>query len=649
MPSRSRFGLRLKLVGVACALGAAALVARMAKLTIVDGPKLREQVGSITCNESMEMSYRGRIFDRKGATLATSVEAFQVAVRRNQYVYDAASVPGLAAALGMSPRDLDRKLRDDPAKFIWLSRSLDTDAANRVRSLRIPGIDVYPDQRRNYPHGSLAAHVIGFASADERNMEGIERRYDKEIRGEPIPRNICRDGRGRIWLDRGGLPGLNQGATVELTIDTVLQSLAETELERRVREVDADGGSVVILDPRTGEVLAMANYPVFDPNRYGAYPAESRRNRAITDPYEPGSTLKPLVVAAALDAGVIRENQRFDCENGKMKIGGWTIHDHHPYKVLSVAETLQVSSNICSAKIGAALGADRMYDYLKSFGFARPTGVDIPAEANGKLASASQWRAINLANISFGQGITATSLQLASAFGALANDGVRMVPYIVKRIVDLDGDVLHYRLPEAEGRVVRKEVARTVSEMLERVVGPEGTAQTAVIPGVRVAGKTGTAQKVVNGRYSRENWLSSFVGFLPVESPQLVIAIAVDEPRKQHYGGVVAGPIFKRIAEASLDYLHINRAAPPSPDKPKSEPPPAPPAFPEPPAVVAFKGAMPELRGLSLRAAMRAMNGCDCEVETRGSGYVVSQQPEPGTEVDEGTRVRVTLARAVSP
>jgi cell division protein FtsI (penicillin-binding protein 3) len=657
MASRSRFGFRLKILGAFCALGAAALVARMTKLTVVDGPGLRKEVGSITCRDAVDISYRGQIVDRNGAALATSVESFQVAVRREEYKYDAARVAPLADALGINARDLDKKLRTDTAKFFWLSRGVDTDAANKIRGLRILGIDVYRDQQRTYPHGSLAAHVVGFSGVDEKGLEGLEKRFDEEIRGEPIKRKVCKDGRGRVWLDRGGLAGMNQGATVELTIDATLQSVAEAELLRQVEEMDADGGSVVILDPRTGEVLAMANAPAFDPNRYSSYQPAARRNRAVTDTFEPGSTMKPFVVAAAIDAGVVRPTDRFDCENGKMKIGGWTIHDHHPHKVLSVPEIIEVSSNICSAKIGAVLGADRLYDYLKSFGFARPTDVDLPGEVGGRLSAPSQWKPINLANISFGQGVTATTMQMASAFGTLANGGTRMLPYVVSKITDLDGDVLHYRVPEAEGKVLKPEIARAISGMLELVIGPNGTAETASIAGVRVAGKTGTAQKVVDGRYSKSNWVSSFVGYLPAEDPRLVIAVNIDEPREHHYGGVVAAPVFKRIAEASLDYLHVHRPhvlqeekkaeEKKTKDRPFDEPltPAGVPTSP-PPAVTAFGGTMPELRGLSLRSAMRALDGCGCEVEVDGSGYVVEQRPEPGVEVSAADEVRVVLARA---
>jgi cell division protein FtsI (penicillin-binding protein 3) len=653
MASRSRFGFRLKIVGLFCALAAVALVARMTKLTIVDGPGLRKEVGSITCRDAVDISYRGQILDRNGAALATSVESFQVAARREEYKYDAARVGPLADALGVSARDLDRKLRTEAAKFFWLSRGVDTDAANRIRGMRIPGIDVYRDQQRTYPHGSLAAHMIGFSGVDEKGLEGIESKFDEEIRGEPIKRKVCKDGRGRVWLDRGGLLGMNQGATVELTIDATLQSLAEAELSQQVEEMNADGGSVVILDPRTGEVLAMANTPGFDPNRYSTYPPGNRRNRAVTDTYEPGSTMKPFVVAAAIDAGLVRPSDRFDCENGKLKIGGWTIHDHHPHKILSVPEILEVSSNICSAKIGAVLGPDRLYDYLKSFGFARPTDVDLPGEVSGRLPPPSQWKPINTANISFGQGVTATTMQIASAYATIANGGTRMLPYVVSKITDLDGDVLHYRVPEAEGKVLKPEVARAISGMLELVIGPNGTAEAASIAGVRVAGKTGTAQKVVDGRYSKSNWVSSFVGYLPADDPRVVIAVNIDEPREHHYGGVVAAPVFKRIAEASLDYLHVHRApVVEENDKKASQRRPedtmTPPgiAMPAVPAVTAFNGRMPELRGLSLRSAMRALDGCDCEVEVDGSGYVVDQRPEPGVDVSGADAVRVILARA---
>jgi cell division protein FtsI (penicillin-binding protein 3) len=551
----------------------------------------------------------------------------------------------LAESLNLERAELDKTLRADPRKFIWLSRRVGTDAANHVRRLRIPGIDVIEDQLRTYPHASLAAHVLGFSGVDEQGMEGIEKVFDKEIRGEPITRKVCKDARGQVWLDRDGFPGMNRGATVELTIDATLQSLAESELARQIEEMDADAGSVVILDPKTGEVLALANAPTFDPNRYSAYGADRRRNRAVTDTFEPGSTLKPFVVAAALDAGAVRINDRFDCENGMMRVQGWPIRDHHPHKILNVSEIIQVSSNICSAKIGEKLGADKLYDYLKSFGFARRTGVGTPGEVVGKLLPASQWKQINLVNISFGQGVSVTAIQLASAIATLANDGVRMLPYVVRSVTDLDGDMLHYRVPEAEGRVISAEVARKVSDMMELVIGPGGTAERAAIAGVRVAGKTGTAQKPVEGRYTRDHWLSSFAGFLPADDPRLVIVVVIDEPREHHYGGVVAAPVFQRIAEASLDYLHVHR--PPVVEKNPTPPLPLP-VLPAPAPVTAFNGKMPELRGLSLRAAMRALDGCDCAIDIAGAGYVVAQRPDPGVDVTREERIAVTLARAVA-
>jgi cell division protein FtsI (penicillin-binding protein 3) len=418
---------------------------------------------------------------------------------------------------------------------------------------------------------------------------------------------------------------------------------------------------VVILDPRTGEVLAMANAPTFDPNHFNHVPAHHRRNRAITDVFEPGSTMKAFLVAAALDSGKVKATDKFDCEKGAMRIGGWTIHDHHPYEILTVPEIVKVSSNIGSAKIGSELGSELLHEYLVKFGFARKTGIEMPGEVVGLLTPASRWRPINLANISFGQGISVTALQLASSFATLANEGVRMKPFVVRRVTSGAGEVLDYNVPVSEGRVVSVSVAREVSAMLEQVVSDEGTAPRAQVEGVRVAGKTGTAQKVVDRRYSKSHWVASFAGYLPADDPRLVIVVMIDEPQTHHYGGLIAAPVFRRIAEASLDYIHVHREPelpPLSPDDPQDPQHPqdrlAPQSAPLPVmAQVAplgkFAGKMPDLRGLSLRSAMRAMDGCECAVDIDGNGYVIGQAPDPGIEVAVDQRVELTLARASAP
>ena len=625
-----------------CIAGATAITARMYRLSVVDGSELKRQVQNITCRETVRMSYRGAILDRNGTALATSMAASRVAARRAEYDYDEQDAARLAPLLGMDVVSLDSTLREDGRKFIWLSKSVDVDSANRIRRLAIGGIDIHRDQHRAYPQGPLGAHVIGFTGVDAQGLEGIERIFDEEIRGNQVSVRLCKDVSGRVFLNESDMSGVNRGATVRLTLDATLQAIAEAELGAQVSEFEAAGGTVVIMEPSTGAILAMATAPAFDPNRFFDAPKAHRRNRAVTDIFEPGSTTKALLMAAALDAGVVTTEDEFFCENGALRIGRWTIHDHHPYGRLTVPEIIKVSSNICSAKIGAELGAERLAAYLRAFGYGRSSkAAGLIGEVPGLMSPSSRWREIHVANISFGQGIAINALQLASSFAVLANDGVRMKPYIVRSISGHDGATLMSNGPEEEARVVSSEAARATSQMLVAVTEPGGTATRAAIDGLQVAGKTGTAQKVENGRYSKQKWVSSFVGYLPADDPRLVIAVVVDEPQKHHYGGVVAAPIFKRIAEASLDYLHIHRTlavAPPVVTIDADVPPAAL------PTVEQFDGRMPDLRGLSMRTAVRAMSGCDCRLSIEGHGYVVAQQPGPGVAVERTAAVSLTLA-----
>jgi cell division protein FtsI (penicillin-binding protein 3) len=475
-------------------------------------------------------------------------------------------------------------------------------------------------------------------------LEGVERALDKEIRGQAVSGRVCRDVSGRVFLNESDRAGLVHGSTVRLTIDATLQAIAEAELNAQVATFEAAGGTVVVMDPRTGEILAMANAPAFDPNRYHDAAKAARRNRAVTDVFEPGSTAKALVLAAALDAGVITLRDKFFCEDGAMRIGRWTIHDHHPHGTLTVPEILKVSSNICSAKIGMMLGAERLREYLEAFGFGRPSGaVGLVGELRGLMSAASSWPEVRVANVSFGQGVSVTALQLASSFATLANEGVRMKPHVIRSVRTAEGTTVMANEPEAEGQVVSSEIARQISSILETVVMPGGTAPSAAIDGIRVAGKTGTAQKVENGHYNPKKWVSSFVGYLPADAPRLVIAVTIDEPQKNHFGGIVAAPVFKRIAEAGLDYLHIYRA--PALEAPvltiDAEVPPE-----VLPSVESYDGKMPDLRGLSLRSAVRALDGCECALRIDGRGYVVSQQPDPGSVLAPSAAVLLTLADA---
>jgi cell division protein FtsI (penicillin-binding protein 3) len=643
MPSRSRFSLRLFLVAGVYLVSALALVGRMSHLSIVQGPELERQAKKIICRDSVKMSYRGIIQDRNGASLATSMASSRVAVRRQEYVYDEAHADVLAPFLGLEVDELDRKLRDDERRWFWVSRSIPVDAASALGRLRIVGIDVHKNQYRYYPQGPLAAHIVGFTGIDSQGLEGIEKVWEEQLRGEAESVRVCKDVRGRVFFNESDLTGINQGATVELTLDATLQSIAESELKAQIRATEALGGSVVIMDPRTGEVLAMAVVPQFDPNAYNAFPVSHRRNRIVTDVFEPGSTTKPLLIASALDAGVVKPDDEFFCENGLTYIGGWPLRDHHPHGELTVAEILRVSSNICAAKIGAALGAESFHKYLTAFGFGRNTGVSagLNSESGGLLKPSEKWRPIHVANISFGQGLSITAMQLTSSFATLANDGVRMHPYVVRQVAATDGTIIMRNEPRREARVVSTQVARTVTAMLEEVTKVGGTAPRAAVEGIRVAGKTGTAQKAEAGGYSKDRWLASFVGFLPADDPRLVIAVTVDEPKTSHFGGVVAAPVFRRVAEASLDYLYIPRM-PVMPD-PVMHVEPIVEAY-RPPVVEDFDGTMPKLQGLSLRTAMRAMDGCECDVQIEGNGYVVGQKPEAGVQLARAASVTLQLA-----
>lgn len=638
--SRNRFSRRLLVVGAFAGLAVLGITARMIYLGLVEGARYAGEVRKIICRESTKMAYRGPVFDRQGVVLATSVAVSRVAVRHSAYSFDPAHVVLLAPLLGTDAETLAARLQDDRRSFVWLSRSVGVDEANEIKRLGIYGIDVHKDQVRSYPSGRLASHIVGFSGTEANGLEGLELALNKEIRGEPVTVRLCRDGQGRSFLNEHDRSGANHGAAVHLTIDATLQSVVETELRARVAATRAKGGSIVVLDPRSGAILALANAPDFDPNDFAAYTPESRRDRSVTDQYEPGSTLKPFIVAAALEEGLVEKDTVFFCENGLTEIGGWPIHDHRPHGDLSVADVLRLSSNICVAKIGALAGPKLLHDYLVGFGFGRKSGVELPGEISGSLRPAARWREINTATISYGQGIAVTALQMAAGYATLANGGVRMRPHIVNRIVSRDGQLIGGTKPSVDRRVVSRSVAREVTEMLEAVVGTRGTAPQAQVAGVAVAGKTGTAQKPGPGGYSHDRWVASFVGYFPAADPELVISVMIDEPEGSHYGGVVAGPAFRRIAEVAVDHFGMVRDVGPVLLPPQVQEVRGPAKSPEP----VLCNTMPDLLGLSLRAAMRRAAACRCRFEVHGQGYVSRQRPAPGTPAAEMRVVALELS-----
>jgi cell division protein FtsI (penicillin-binding protein 3) len=506
---------------------------------------------------------RGPIVDRMGETLALTIDAESLYAHPDELRSEGYKMERLAAALGMSTADVRRKA-EAKAPFVWLKRLAEPREVEAVEALATRGVGTLPERRRVYPRGSLAVHVLGFSGIDAQGLEGVERFYDDMIRPPAHVVEVGCDAHGRNLVTNPVDPGeFPIGARVELTLDAALQAVVERELALGVSAARAAAGTAVVLDTATGAVLAVANVPSFDPNNVAAARPAARRNRAVTDVYEPGSTFKAILAAAALDVGVAKDTDQVFCEEGRYRVGRRTVRDHHPHGWLSLAEVVQYSSNIGTTKFAQSVGNERFHAYVRAFGFGEKTGIDLPGEVPGMLRPVAGWTPIDLATASFGQGLAVTPLQIARAFAAIANGGEILRPFIVSRVVAADGRVLFEQKRTVVRRVVRRETAQRVTAMLRRVVEAEGgTGHLARLPGVAVAGKTGTSQKVDSetGRYSPTARVASFVGFVPADAPRVVVAVVVDEPRSSPYGGVVAAPVFREISGAIMGRMGVEQS-----------------------------------------------------------------------------------------
>ena len=585
---------------------------------------------------------RGAIYDQHNAPLAVSIEmdSCYAETRNLESLPEAATK--LAPLLGYSVAELQGKLKAS-RNFVWLSRRMSPEQARKVRDLDLDGIGFVKESKRFYPNSEVAAHVVGFTGTDPGGLEGIEKKYDSTILGNTGFLVTERDALGRdIDLKKGseGKSG-TKGSNVVLTLDKNVQYIAEKELAQAVTKNGAKGGIAIVMEPDTGRVLAMANYPTFNPNSYFKYGPGSLRNRAISDSFEPGSTFKILLVATALEDHVIRPTDSFNCENGSYSFSGRTIHDTHHYGALTVPEILKFSSNIGAAKIGSRLGSERLYAGLTGFGIGEKSDIDLPGEAGGMLRQQAKWYGIDLATIAFGQGVTATALQITSAVSVIANGGNLMKPYLVDRIADDSGAVLKQFTPQVRRRVISAQTAKLVAGMLEGVVNEGGTGTGAAVDGYRVAGKTGTAQKVdpATHGYSAKKRTASFVGFVPLDKPRLTILVVVDEPTTSPYGGIVAAPAFSAIAQQTLCYLKVPAdhamKKKPEPVVAKNEPKPVPEAAAEGGVVEGSEaGSMPNFRGMSMRQVLRVMEKRGLNVKLQGSGRAVEQNPPPGSRIN---------------
>ena len=620
------------------------------------GQEFFEQQGTRQSERTIKLdARRGPILDRGGRTLAVSVDAESLYAVPQDVDDPQATATALARALGLDPkerRELVAQLQKERA-FVWIERKVDPGTARRVRDLELDGVGFLTEHRRYYPKRELAAHVLGWAGLDNTGMSGVEYAFEKEIGGRAAKVVVHTDARRRP-VGHTERPS-TEGHTLVLALDERIQHIAERELERSMKATRSVAGSVLVIEPFSGDVLAMAGRPTFNPNRYSAYSASRWRNRMVSDAFEPGSIFKIVTAAAGIQEGVVGPNEILDCGNGQILVSNTIINDHKPFDELTFHQAVARSSDIGMIRVAQRLGRENFYRYERAFGFGEPTGVDLPGESKGLLKPTARWSQLSLPSMSFGQEVGVTSLQMAMAGAAVANGGYLMKPLVVKRIDDVEGEVVREMKPVIVRRVLETDTVDTLTEMLNTVVH-EGTGRRAAVPGFVVAGKTGTAQKInaATGRYSMVDHVASFVGFVPASRPALVILASLDTPQgAQNQGGDVAAPLFSRVAQGALrtlavppdDLDRVLRAVAVTPEtlvpaayRPATVRQPLPPLEDEP-------GIMPDLQGRSAREAAIAAARRGLVVELSGSGRVVEQSPAPGMVIESGHTCRLTLSR----
>ncbi|MCM8801226.1 MAG: penicillin-binding protein 2 [Candidatus Omnitrophica bacterium] len=504
---------------------------------------------------------RGTIYDRNLNPLAVNINCDSLFAEPNQLLDKDKEkiIKQLSPILNVQENFLRERLYRDKS-FVWLARKLNNVQSNAVRRLNLPGINFIKESKRCYPNGYLASHVIGFAGLDNRGLEGLELYYDRYLRGEKGYTFFLRDARQKkldLLAERMVSP--KDGYDLILTIDSIVQFIAERELEKAVKENNAKGGSIIVMDPHTGEILALANRPTYDLNEYTTATKDQIRNRAICDLFEPGSVFKIVTASVALEENKMKEEDRFFCENGAYKVASHTLHDHRPHGWLTFKEVVEQSSNIGVVKIAQVLGSQLLYKYIKIFGFGSKTGIDLSGEVSGIVKEPRLWSSISISVIPIGQEVAVTALQLVNAISVIANGGRLMRPYLVQEIRDRNSETIKAFSPVMIRKVISLETAQRMRDILIGVV-KEGTGKLADLPDITVAGKTGTAQKIEpQGRYSYSRFMASFIGFAPAHDPLIAIAVVIDEPHPYYFGGVVAAPVFKNVAIDVIRYLRSNQ------------------------------------------------------------------------------------------
>jgi cell division protein FtsI (penicillin-binding protein 3) len=549
---------RIIIVGTVLGVCFALMAGRAFQLHVLEGRQLQSKAADRYTKAFHNIPKRGTIYDRNYAELALSVDVPSICAYPGQISSPKQTARALARVLNLKQVPLREKLCSGKT-FVWVKRHADPAEVSAVKAVKLHGIDFRTESRRFYPMKGLAAQVVGFCGMDGRGLEGLEFYYNAYLQSRETRGTVLRDALGRGFTEEDPSSAGKPGYNLILNIDKNVQYISEQALSEGVRTFGAKAGTAIVIVPRTGAILAVAHVPSFNPNAFSQYQRWLWRNRAITDSVEPGSTLKILLAAAALESGMCTPNSKFYCEEGAYRIGRNIVHDVHPHETLTLEDIIKYSSNIGAAKVGQKVGPAYIHRKLSEFGVGAKLGIDCPAETSGSLLPVGGWTEIDAVAVCFGQGVSLSALQLAVAVSAVANGGLLMKPYLVQKITDIQGRTIRSFLPTPVRQVISPENARHLTRMMTRTLEEGGTGVRAAVQGYKVAGKTGTAQKAdpTRGGYSRDKYLASFVGFVPAENPEVVVLVMIDEPCKKHYGGVVAAPVFSHIIRETLRYLKV--------------------------------------------------------------------------------------------
>jgi cell division protein FtsI (penicillin-binding protein 3) len=658
--------IRIVVVILGVSLWSICILVRLVELQIIEHDSFAQLALEKQLVIRPQPAPRGTIYDSKMEELALSVKVNAVVAepRRIQNIPDAAR--RLAEVLELDPAQLEKKMmKASKQAYLVIKHRIDPAVEKQIESLGIKGIYFEEESMRVYPNTDLASQTRGFVNVPGEGGAGIEMQYEKELKGKEGTVSFDVDAHGQSYQATVLQPPV-QGHSLVLSLDRSIQYITDRELADAVETSKAKSGIAIVMESETGRILALSNYPRFNCNTYNEYKEDYWRNRAVSDLFEPGSTFKVVVASAALEAGLTRPDEMIDCQMGSISIGGHAFHDHQAYGLLSFSEILEKSSNVGAAKLGLRLGPQGLYEALRNFGFGSKTRVDLPGEIIGLVRDPKDWSGLSIGAISFGQEVGVTSLQILGAINAIANGGYRVRPSLVDRTIDEKGDLVSVHTPERI-RILSTKTVEAVASAFEGVV-LRGTGKRAALEGYRAAGKTGTAQKTVNGRYAPSKYVSSFIGFAPLPAPRITVLVQVDEPQGVHYGGDVCAPYFKKIAQESLLQLKtppdkdllspklLQMAAAgnktqltakqvqkkPLPDK-KNEPEQSSDVITT--IVEQELVALPDFRGMSKRTVLNHCLDLGIRLQANGSGVAVFQSPEPGTKIAIGATCSVTFAK----